>query len=342
MTGPARRDVLAGVLGVSAGAAPAVGATPPARPEGRTGAYQTLIEAQRAILSPDLAAIVVDGYAEPLDHGGGVWRRSPVQSAGPGRRRFADGGWWELAEVNPTPEQFGAPMDQAADCTAALQEALDFVRANAVRVSIGGGASGRGNANQSYLQLRARRYICGELDFTTDGTLIGLGIRGAGQYQSCLIGSKVSGPWPILDCTGMPSADLRDFSVGGDADCLASCSILFARDIHAVFHNYEPYVTDVRAKLNVNAPNLISSIVVQSADLACLTRVYGERAMGYRAPPRTAGRARGAPRTRSFCRRPTPARRRSMRAIRSASRPGRAMASATPSPAMIPARRRRG
>jgi hypothetical protein len=127
MSGFARRDVLAGVLGassVSGGSARAE--TTPANSLttafGRAlatavdavaafaqlGVFETLAAAQAATIPAGTLTVKTRWYAEPLDFGGATWRRAETPSAAPGRRRFADGTWWELAEVNPITSGTGA------------------------------------------------------------------------------------------------------------------------------------------------------------------------------------------------------------------------------------------
>ena len=64
-------------------------------------------------------------------YAGARWQRSPVQASGSGRRRSADGAWWQVAEHTIDPCMLGARCsDRTTDSTAAINEALSFANAD--------------------------------------------------------------------------------------------------------------------------------------------------------------------------------------------------------------------
>jgi hypothetical protein len=80
-------------------------------------------------------------YNDNLElNAGALWRRSPTQSAGPGRRLFADNTYWEICEAVIDPCMLGArSSDNTTDSLAYINEALSFFNNT---IGVGGTTSG--------------------------------------------------------------------------------------------------------------------------------------------------------------------------------------------------------
>ena len=94
---------------------------------GTETSFDTRAQAQAALVSPYEQAIYLTGYFSAGDGGGALYKRAVSEPTHAGKLQSADGAWWELAEVNPTPQMFGVVNDDAdaIDQTVALQAWLD-------------------------------------------------------------------------------------------------------------------------------------------------------------------------------------------------------------------------
>lgn len=82
-------------------------------------------------IAAGLTVIRVDGYADSRDNGGGTMVKlvsAPVPAKNWHTQSF-DGAWWELREFSPSPHQFGALGNGAANDSAASQFWLDYLAA---------------------------------------------------------------------------------------------------------------------------------------------------------------------------------------------------------------------
>ncbi|MCW3837516.1 hypothetical protein ACFQ1E_15840 [Sphingomonas canadensis] len=129
MPPPTRRTLLTGAALAAATAAAAVpaGAAP-------GGSEVPLVIASRAAAMEaaiaDTAMVVLClGYEVPGDGGQALYRRAGGELSHRGGFRSRDGGWWELAEPDLNPFQFGARGDGSHDDAPAIQAMFDFVEA---------------------------------------------------------------------------------------------------------------------------------------------------------------------------------------------------------------------
>ncbi|WP_075221065.1 hypothetical protein [Acuticoccus yangtzensis] len=93
---------------------------------------------QSSHIPADVKLLYLKGYAEEADGGQHSVRRVASEPSHAGKVRTSDrfmpdgsvdavnGGWWEIAEVMPSPEMFGAVGDGIADDTAAIRNWLEY------------------------------------------------------------------------------------------------------------------------------------------------------------------------------------------------------------------------
>lgn len=127
MNTPTRRTVLAGAA-LAAAAAPAAGAaaqTPPAAEDAPV--FPSRADATKQAIDPGVGALVCLGYASAGDRGEGLYRRVSAKPAHGGTFQSRDGAWWELADAELNPFQFGAAGDGQTDDSAAIQAMFDCV-----------------------------------------------------------------------------------------------------------------------------------------------------------------------------------------------------------------------
>jgi hypothetical protein len=131
MTDTTRRSLLAAAaLGASAAAAPIARADPDAG--GAEGDVMTIASRRAATarrIPPGVAALICTGYSRAGDRGAALYARASAEPPHQGKLRSADGAWWELAESELNPFQFGAKGDGRIDDSAAIQAMFDCVTA---------------------------------------------------------------------------------------------------------------------------------------------------------------------------------------------------------------------
>lgn len=184
----------------------------------------------------------------------------------------------------PSPMDFGANGRGTNDDTDAWQKAIDAVRGNAAYPPRDAGQPA------GIVWAPAGRYtVTRSLDFTTDGSLEGLGIWGEGQLQT-FIHAELTEPLPALDMTGMSAAQLRNLQIRGSKGSKASCAVLLAMDPRNRFHNRYPSLRDVWLELATDSPSAVAALVVAASDLAMLDNVVCSgpigAVMGWRLPAR--------------------------------------------------------
>jgi len=193
----------------------------------------------------------------------------------------------------PSPRDWGANGRGNNDDTDAWQKAIDEVRHNPAYPHMGDGVL------RSYVRAPAGIYvITRSLDFTTDGSLQGLGIRGDGQLQTVIHG-ELTEAYPVLDMTGMSGAQLHDFQIRTPAKSLAICNVLLAMDPNNHFHNRYPLLRNLLLQMDVSAPNGQAALVAAASDLAMLENVICDgpvgAIMGWRLPMRARSVLRNVP-----------------------------------------------
>ena len=180
---------------------------------------------------------------------------------------------------------WGANGRGSNDDTDAWQKAIDEVRNNAAYPP---GETGRRPAG--IVWAPAGRYtITRSLDFTTGGSLQGLGIWGEGQLQT-FIQAELTEAVPALDMAGLSGAHLRALQIRGSKTSRASCAVLLAMNPRNTFHNRYPSLRDVWLELAADAPGAVAALVVAASDLAMLDNVVCSgpigAVMGWRLPAR--------------------------------------------------------
>lgn len=135
MTDTTRRSLLTvAALGASAVAAPVRAAVEPG--DGDGDGEMLAVASRRAAsarrIPPGVTALNCAGYARAGDRGRATYLRVAAEPVHQGKLRSADGAWWELAELELNPFQFGAKGDGRVDDSAPIQAMFDCVTARDV------------------------------------------------------------------------------------------------------------------------------------------------------------------------------------------------------------------
>ncbi|MGN6304821.1 MAG: hypothetical protein ACTHNH_08400 [Mesorhizobium sp.] len=86
-----------------------------------------------ALFSPSVAPdfVTFAGYSAAGDGGGAIYRKVADEPSHAGKQQDGGGRWYELAEIAPKPEMFGAVGDGVSDDTTALANMLAYAPAGA-------------------------------------------------------------------------------------------------------------------------------------------------------------------------------------------------------------------
>lgn len=190
----------------------------------------------------------------------------------------------------PSPRDWGANGRGNNDDTDAWQRAIDEVRRNPTYPRLGPGPT------HAYVRAPAGVYvITRSLDFTTDGSLQGLGIRGDGQLQT-VIQAELNEVYPALDMTGMSGAQLDGFQIRASSSSKLICNLLLAMDPNNHFHNRYPALRNLLLQIDQRAVSACAGLVIAASDLAMLDNVICDAPigaiMGWRLPKLHRGRSR--------------------------------------------------
>ncbi|MGN6307328.1 MAG: hypothetical protein ACTHNH_21125 [Mesorhizobium sp.] len=90
-------------------------------------------KAALALFNPAVAPdfVTFAGYASAGDGGSAIYRKVSSEPSHAGKVQDGNGQWYELAEINPKPEMFGAAGDGSTDDTTALADMLAYAPAGA-------------------------------------------------------------------------------------------------------------------------------------------------------------------------------------------------------------------
>jgi hypothetical protein len=131
MKSPSRRTLLTAAAAMAA-ASPALAAQDTGFDGGDAPVFPSRAAAARARLPAGAVALLCAGFARAGDGGEAIYMRVGEEPPHSGKFRSADGAWWELAERELNPLQFGAMADGRTDDSAAIQAMFDFVAAKRV------------------------------------------------------------------------------------------------------------------------------------------------------------------------------------------------------------------
>lgn len=130
--GATRREALAAGRLVALGGAGLFAAAPDAASAAgpqQAGIFPLPSTRSRTAVPADAPMVRTDGFADPGDGGGALYRRAAAAPGHPGSFRSADGAFWELVADDVSIRAFGAIGDGKVDDRPAIQAAIDHVAA---------------------------------------------------------------------------------------------------------------------------------------------------------------------------------------------------------------------